>query len=287
MANKKFILNADDLGISNNINKGVIDGYNSGIIKSASLCANGETFSSVINEIIPECPDLCIGVHLNIIEGKSLTNPDKIPLLVDKNGNFNNGYLQLIAKSANKNFLEQLEIEFRAQIEKIKEHISPAHIDSHVHTHAIPAIFELTCKLAEEYKIPYVRTQFERPYITPIVTKHLNLKYPVNQIKVALLNCFSLKNKKTLEKYSNLKTNEYLVGVAYTGMMDNNTLESGLGVFKKDSDLVVEALIHPYYSEKTSEYNITQNNDMKFRIENFGFEFTTYKELVSQLYEKN
>ena len=286
MVNKKFILNADDLGLSNNINKGVLDGYNSGILKSASFCANGETFSSVINEIIPECPNLCIGVHLNIIEGKSLTSAEKISMLVDKNGYFNNSYTQLMAKSNRKDFIAQLEIEFRAQIERILEHIKPAHIDSHVHTHGIPNIFELTCKLAKEYNIPYVRTQYEKPYLTPILSKNLNLKYPINQLKVILLNSFTLKNRKTLKKYPKLKTNDYLVGVSYTGMMDNNTVENGLKIFKNDENIVVESLIHPYYSEKMSEYHITQNKDMKFKIENFGFEFTTYKELAEQNYEK-
>lgn len=288
MANKKFILNADDLGLSNNINKGVIDGYNAGVIKSASLCANGEAFLCAINEIMPECPDLCIGVHLNIIEGKALTEPEKIPDLVDKNGNFNNGYIQLMLKSRKKAFLTQLETEFRAQTEKIKEHLTPAHIDSHVHTHAIPEIFELVCKLAKEYNIPYVRTQYEKPYITPILSKHINTKYPVNLIKVALLNSFTIKNKKLLkEKYPDLKTNDYLVGVGYTGLMDFNTVESGLKVFKDDENIVVESLIHPYYKEKMQEYDITQNRDMKYDIENLGFEFTTYKKLAEQNNEKD
>ena len=286
MSNKKFILNADDLGLSKNINRGVIDGYNSGVLKSASLCANGEAFNAVVNEIIPECPELCIGVHLNIIEGKALTNPDKIPMLVNKNGIFNNSWSQILFKSSDKEFIRQLEIEFRAQIEKILPHFIPAHIDSHVHTHGIPNIFELTCKLAHEYKIPYVRTQFERPYITPILNKHLNLKYPINQIKVALLNSFTLKNRETLKNYPELTTNNYLVGVSYTGMMDNNTVENGLRVFKNDENILVECLIHPYYSEKQNEYLITRNKDMKFRIENFGFEFTTYTKLVEHKYEK-
>jgi len=286
MTNKKFILNADDLGLSNNVNKGVIDGYNSGVLKSASLCANGDTFSSVINEILPECPDLCVGVHLNIIEGKSLTSASDIPLLVDKNGNFNNSYTKLIAKSKKKEFIEQLEIEFRAQIEKIKEHLAPAHIDSHVHTHGIPAIFELVCKLAEEYNIPFVRTQYEKHYITPDASKHINIKYPINQIKVLLLNYFTLKNRKTLKKYPNIKTNDYLVGVSYTGMMDNNTVENGLKIFKKNDNIIVESLIHPYFAEKMSEYYITQNQDMKFKIENFGFDFTTYKEICANNDEK-
>ena len=46
MTGKKFVLNADDLGLSKNIDRGVIDGYNSGVLKSASLCANGETFEA-------------------------------------------------------------------------------------------------------------------------------------------------------------------------------------------------------------------------------------------------
>ena len=286
MSNKKFILNADDLGLSKNINKGVIDGYNSGVLKSASLCANGDAFDAVINEIMPECPELCIGVHLNIIEGKALSTPEEIPMLVNKDGVFNNSWTQILAKSYNKEFINQLEIEFRKQIEKILSHLTPAHIDSHVHTHGIPNIFELTCKLAQEYKIPYVRTQFEKPYITPILSKHLNLMYPINQIKVVLLNSFTIKNRKTLEKYPELKTNDYLVGVSYTGMMDNNTVENGLRIFKNDENILVESLIHPYYSEKQNEYLITQNKDMKFRIENFGFEFTTYKKLVENNYEK-
>lgn len=282
MTNKKFILNADDFGISNNINKGVIDGYNSGILKSTSICANGEAFSSAVNEILPECPELCVGVHLNIIEGKALTPTEKIFMLVDKDGNFNNSYTQLMAKSNKKEFIEQLEVEFRAQIEKIFKHLKPAHIDSHVHTHGIPKIFELTCKLAQEYNIPYVRTQYEKPYITPILSKHFNLKYPINQLKVILLNSFTIKNKKTLKNYPNLKTNDYLVGVSYTGMMNNETVENGLKIFKNDEDIVVESLIHPYYLEKMSEYDITQNKDMKFKIESFGFEFTTYKKLLEQ-----
>ena len=177
MSNKKFILNADDLGLSNNIDKGVIDGYNSEIIKSASLCANGETFLSVINEILPECPNLCVGVHLNIIEGKALTPAEKIPMLADKNGNFNNSYTQLMLKSNQQEFINQVETEFRAQIEKILEHIKPAHIDSHVHTHGIPKIFELTCKLAQEYNIPYIRTQYEKPYRNTWSKPHTVLMY--------------------------------------------------------------------------------------------------------------
>ena len=67
--NKKFILNADDFGMSNAFNRAVFDGFNNGILTSASICANGDAFDEAVGVIIPGCKDLSVGVHLNIIEG--------------------------------------------------------------------------------------------------------------------------------------------------------------------------------------------------------------------------
>ena len=33
--------------------------------------ANGKAFDEAVNSIIPQCPDLGVGIHLNIIEGQS------------------------------------------------------------------------------------------------------------------------------------------------------------------------------------------------------------------------
>ena len=195
---KNFILNADDFGMSKAFNEAVLEGYTKGILTSASICANGEAFDGAINEILPQCPKLSLGVHLNIIEGKSLA---ECPLLTDKNGQFNNGYISMILKSLDIEFLEQVEMEFRAQIEKVLKVAKVDHIDSHVHTHAIPNLFKLTAKLAKEYNIPYIRTQFEKPYITPILNKHLNPKYPPNILKIILLNTFTILNKPVAKRY--------------------------------------------------------------------------------------
>ena len=150
MVSKKFILNADDFGMSKAHNRAVLVGYHNGFLSSASLCANGKAFNAGVNEIIPECPNLGLGVHLNIIEGRSLT---KAPLLTNKRGKFNNGYLQLLLKSNDPKFLNEVEFEFRTQIETILNYTKVDHIDSHVHTHAIPNIFKITARLAKEYKV--------------------------------------------------------------------------------------------------------------------------------------
>lgn len=284
MSNKKFILNADDFGLSNAFNMAVLEGYNNGFLTSASICANGEAFDSAVNEIIPECPQLGIGVHLNIIEGHALQNFTKTSLLTDLEGKFKNGYLKMIYSANNQNFLEQVELEFRTQIEKVLSYTKVDHLDSHVHVHAIPKIFELTCKLAKEYNINQVRTQYENFYLIPEVKKHLNINYPVNILKVALLNFFTTKNKQVIKDYG-LKTNDYLIGVGYTGMMNDKTLEFGLAAIKEDA--VVEALIHPCQfsdaklqtNQHQIEFNITQNKDLKDKIQRLGFEIGNYREL--------
>lgn len=288
MSNKKFILNADDFGMSMAFNKAVLDGYNNGFLTSASICANGEAFTSAVNEIIPECPNLGIGVHLNIIEGASLQDFTKTSLLTDSEGNFKNGYLKMIKLSHNPLFMEQVEKEFRLQIEKVMSYTKVDHIDSHVHVHGIPKIFELTCKLAKEYGIKQVRTQNEKFYIIPDVKKHLNIKYPPNILKILLLNHFTATNKKTVKEYG-LSTNDFLIGVGYTGLMDDKTIQFGLMALKEESetieDITVEALIHPcnfldtkkIKNQHQIEFNITQNSDLKDKIQRLGFEITNYK----------
>lgn len=277
MVNKKFILNADDFGMSKAFNRAVLDGYHNGFLTSASLCANGKAFNAAVNEIIPECPNLGVGVHLNIIEGRALT---KAPMLTNKQGKFNNGYLALLLKSKDENFLNQVEFEFRTQIETIMNYTKVDHIDSHVHTHAIPNLFKITAKLAKEYNIPYIRTQHEEMYFVPSFRIHCNLKYPPNILKILLLNHFTELNKKVVSEYG-LKTNDYILGVGYTGLMDDMTVEWGLKSIEEEC--VVEALIHPCHyatsnnNQHYTEFLITQNKALKDKIARLGFEITNYK----------
>ncbi len=279
MINKKFILNADDFGLSQYHNQAVLEGYNNGFLTSASLCANTDAYESAVHNILPDCPELGIAAHLNIMEGKSLTD---CFLLTDIYGKFCAGYTTLLLNRNNKNMLNQIENEFRAQIEKILADTKIDHLDSHVHTHAIPEIFDITCKLANEYGIKYVRTQFEQLYLIPNPAKHLNLSYPVNLLKIALLQYFTKINKKTAKKY-NIRTNDFIIGVGYTGMMDSDTIEYGLKVLEQDC--VVEALIHPCKYDReienshTMEFEITQNLKLKDTISRLGFDITNYRNL--------
>ena len=264
---KKLIINADDFGISRETNLAIKQGFEAGIITATSLIVNLEAYEHAVNEILPTISNIDIGFHFNIIEGKSLTNQ---PLLCDKNGFFNNSYGKLILKSFNKEFLNQVETEFRAQVEKALKYCEISHIDSHVHTHAIPNIFKLISKLAKEYNIPYIRTQHEIPYI--VWKKSFNIKFAINIIKNILLNTFTAVNK-------NEKTNNFFIGVLYTGIMSENTILKGLSKIKKDNS-ITEVIFHPTIDENKKgnyrEFLITQNPNFKENLKNSGFALSNY-----------
>lgn len=272
---KRIIINADDFGYSEENNEAIKLGYEAGIITSSSILTNTKGFEQAKNEILPQIPNIDLGFHFNIIEGKSITNPS---LLCDNNGFFNNSYLQLINKSKDSNFKLQIENEFRAQIEKILPFHSISHIDSHVHTHAIPEIFKIVVNLADEYNIKYVRTQKEIPYIT--LKESINSKFPINIVKNILLNYFTYTNTKFLQK-RNINTNDYFVGVLYTGMMTEKTIIDGLRKNRKDNSLT-EVIFHPTTDTQRNnnyiEFKTTQNPNFKKELENLGFMLTKYSE---------
>ncbi|MDR2479079.1 MAG: ChbG/HpnK family deacetylase [Treponema sp.] len=273
---KYFILNADDFGMSKTRNQAIVAACRDGFLKSASLCVNGEAFDDAVNRV-HECPGLGLGVHLNIIEGKALVPGSS---LTDSSGLFRPGFIRLLLQSGGKHFLQDVENEFRAQIETGQKHVRFDHIDSHVHTHGIPAIFNIAAKLARDYKIPAVRTQYERRYMVPHNRSNTSAVFAVNRIKIALLNTFTAHNRKTLD--TSLKTNDYLIGVGYTAMMNAQTVAHGLKAVTKQAAkhgierLVVEALFHPDSLRQNAEYQIPFDRRLAEQITAMGFELVNY-----------
>ncbi|MBE7710759.1 MAG: ChbG/HpnK family deacetylase [Cyanobacteria bacterium SIG31] len=286
MAEKKFILNADDFGLSKATNRAVIESYSGGILKSVSIIPNGAAFDEAINSILPQCPELSVGIHLNITDGSSLC--EDLTTLTDTNWKFKNNYWQLLLKAYNpkeKEFLEQVEREFRRQIEKVMSKTKVTHIDSHQHIHSIPPIFNLVCRLAKEYGIKHVRTHFEKFYLVPDLYKHLSLRYLLNILKTGLLGLFTIFNESTVNKYG-LKTNDYIVGIIYASLMDALVVAYG-AMSVKYKGMTVEAIVHPRrYDEGIidkhfNEFLLTKNKKLKDKLEKLGYEITNYDEKES------
>ncbi|MCP2604920.1 ChbG/HpnK family deacetylase [Candidatus Aminicenantes bacterium AH-873-B07] len=154
---KRLIVNADDFGLTSGINKGIIIAHRKGILTSATLIPNMHAFKEAV-ELAKENKFLGIGIHLNIIRGKPVSIPQKVESLLNNKGHFLTIYPFLKKLVLGKIKFEEVEYEFRAQIEKVlKEDIKVTHFDSEKHIHSIPKIMGIIIKLAKEYKIPRIR----------------------------------------------------------------------------------------------------------------------------------
>ena len=114
------------------------------------------------------------------------------------------------------------------------------------------AYFNLVLKLALEYKIKNIRVQYEKPYFVPKFNKILTMRYPINLIKLELLNTLSITNKNTVLKIKlkfqkKININDYLIGVNFTGNMDRDTILAGLSSLQNIENKTVEILVHPKY----------------------------------------
>jgi hopanoid biosynthesis associated protein HpnK len=159
---KKLIVNADDFGLSNEINQGIIKAHEHGIVTSTSLVATGDAFEEAVS-LIHQHSGLDVGVHLTLVQEKSVLPLRHIPTLVDERGYFRKSAFHFAWDYLkNRITVDDVRRELQAQIQKIREAgVSVSHLDSHQHVHVLPRIRRIILELACEFEIKMIRAPFE------------------------------------------------------------------------------------------------------------------------------
>jgi hopanoid biosynthesis associated protein HpnK len=155
---KAVIINGDDFGATRSINRAIISAHREGILTSASLMVNGEAFDDAVEQA-KNNPNLSVGIHLVLVQGKAVLPPVEIPDLVNSSGCFQDSPVMAGLKYFFiKSLREQVEKELKAQMEKyVSTRLKISHINSHLNTHMHPSIFKIILKLAEEFDAKNLR----------------------------------------------------------------------------------------------------------------------------------
>ena len=155
---KKLIVNADDFGLSEKINEGIVQAHLWGIVTSTSIMANGAAFEHAIS-ICRSVGSLDVGIHLTLVEEKPILPGYRIPTLVNREGRFHDHAGRFIGRYLTGQVcLQEVREELEAQIRRVvNESVSISHIDSHQHIHMLPQILRISVELAQEYRIPAIR----------------------------------------------------------------------------------------------------------------------------------
>ena len=158
MKRVRLIVNGDDFGASPAVNEAVIRAHRQGILTACSLMVSGPAFDDAVR-LAKANENLAVGIHLVAVMGRSVLPHSEIPSLVDTNGNFPSdpalaGLRYFFSRRSRREIFRELQ----AQFEKFASTGLPfSHIDSHLHLHVHPVLFEAAVELGEHYGVKRMR----------------------------------------------------------------------------------------------------------------------------------
>lgn len=250
---------ADDYGMSQASCERIESCLRGGALNKISVLPNGkidnlrERFSN---------DSVILSLHINLVEGKPLSKPEKLSLLASEDGFFKNSFggLLLLSILPKKRELErQIYLEIREQIKYWKSLFPSAETiacDSHQHVHMIPLIFKALMRAIkdENVKVDYLRYPSE-PLLPYLLTPSLYFTYrPVNLLKQWVLKLFGSVNRGRLTK-SGINT-AYFMGILFSGNMRSERVDRVLVHYRRLAEKNkgnIELLFHPGYIEDESE----------------------------------
>lgn len=155
---KRLIVNADDLALHPLVNRAVFRAHREGIVTSATILAGGTAFSDAVNSL-KDHPSLGVGIHLCLVDQKPVTDPQKIPSLVNFEGRLWKDYSVFLKRYLSGRINKsEVRIELESQIKKALDRgIQLTHMDSHQHLHILPGLTPIFAEIGRKYGMKKVR----------------------------------------------------------------------------------------------------------------------------------
>lgn len=232
---KRLIVNADDFGRHELINRAVERAFNDGCLKSATLMAGGIAFDDAV-KLSKRLKNFGVGIHFTLANGNPILPPKEIPSLVTAEGIFHADYIAFLKLYLRgKISLSEVRAELAAQLEKIlNAGLTLTHIDSHQHLHHMPGIIEIVLDLAQAANIKAMRVAGAKIFDGELK----NIGQFVGRLGLGSLAKFAahLAHKK------NFVTPEHFAGIVAGESVDENFL---LKLIDNLSDSTTEVMLHP------------------------------------------
>ncbi len=253
----ELVFHADDYGITTWQAKKILELSSScggqGVLSSVSIFANSPAFDEAAAAAAPfvSAGALSMALHVNLVEGSPCAQASEVPLLVGDRGTFSNdfvGLLKLSAGPSKRELRRQVQVEVQAQLSRFlgafPQLKSALRIDSHQHTHAVPAVLDgiLDACAAEGCTLEHLRCPAEP------LGPHRACKSKVeavNRVKVLLIDVLWRKNRSKVP--AGCKS-PLFCGVALSGHMDQVTwplVDAFCAEAARRHATGVEVLFHP------------------------------------------
>jgi predicted glycoside hydrolase/deacetylase ChbG (UPF0249 family) len=140
---RKVIITADDYGMCAAVNAAIEHGLDLGTITSTNIMVNMPA-SSDATALRNRFPDVSIGLHWTLCQGRPITPPEQVPSLVQRDGSFHGSGDFRRRWIAGRIRTGDIRLEMYAQHRRFVELAGvPAYWNTHENTHVFPLLFTL------------------------------------------------------------------------------------------------------------------------------------------------
>lgn len=233
---KQLIVNADDFGLHELINEGIVEGHVKGCVTSTSIMAGGDAFEHAVR-LTRKYPKLGVGVHLTLVGARPVARSD-IYTLLTREGVFSPNYGQFIKKYVSGQISRKhIEWEFLCQMQKVVgTGVKITHIDSHQHLHALPGLAEVIGRVAREFNVNKIRIPAE-----PIGFLGMGVPDISRFLAKTVLTGCSLLAKRAYSRMG-FSSAQHFFGMMAGGSMRQSSL---LHILQELPDGISEMMVHP------------------------------------------
>jgi hopanoid biosynthesis associated protein HpnK len=163
---RRLIVTADDFGASLEVNAAVEQAHLEGILTAASLMVAGDAAADAV-ERARRLPDLGVGLHLVLVEGRPVLRPEQIPALVDPAGQFRSDMVRtaltiFASPSARRQLAAEIEAQFAAFA---ATGLKLDHVNAHKHFHLHPTIASAILRAGKRHGMSAMRAPIEPPAV--------------------------------------------------------------------------------------------------------------------------
>jgi predicted glycoside hydrolase/deacetylase ChbG (UPF0249 family) len=266
---KNLIVNADDLGWTEGVNRGIVEAHRKGLVTSTSLLANGPAFTAAV-EIRRNNPEIGIGVHLNLSDGPPTAPANEVRGLLGKTGELEDAPEGLLLRIAGRSLpVDEVEREWDAQIQTVLDAgIQPSHVDGHKHVHMLPGLFEIALRAAKKHSIRAIRVAHEESTLRTALAsgKGQQTGVVLKQGVQARGLKFMARDARELASHAGIATTDYFCGIAQTGVLTREGLERLLEILP---DGTTELMCHPGYVDEAlrrTRTRLQESRQMELQI---------------------
>lgn len=238
LSKTNLIINADDFGKNQSVNKAITECFNRHIINRTTIMMNMPYVADALELSQKNGFFEHIGIHLNLTEGTPLTDPIKSnPNFCDENGIFNAAFYhntRLRLKMDDKS-VRDIERELDAQLSLYKEFgFTLNHVDSHHHAHTNFPVYKALEDLYLKYEFKSIRIS-------------RNLYKDGNFLKNTYKKYYNNKIRKICDETTDY-FGSYRDVVTYFIYPNDINFRENFNDFLKNNSL--EVMVHPCYDEK-------------------------------------